>query len=378
VIDEDDLRRLLDEAAAAAPPPGRGPEAVLEAAVGGGEPTPSRRRPRQLLAVAALVAVVVGGVALAERRDDGGQQVADGRGFGAAPSTTAPGGQTGSTAGSVAGTAPGADGATGLASSGATGAAASGAAGAPGAPVDAATTASPPAPAQAPAADTARVVKTGSLDLVIPEGDFAGTVDHITARATGLGGYVAESTTSEAGEAPRGSITVRVPSTAFDQLLTDLRQLGEVEAVTSRGTDVTAQFTDLAARLSALTATSDRFLEVLSGARNVGDIIAVQDRITGVQTDIEVLQGQQRLLEDQAGLGTLAVTLAEPGAEAVVVVEVPERGLGQAWDDARRRFGDGVEGLVAWSGSAAVVLVVGGVLLVVARVAWLRLRRRLV
>ena len=31
-------------------------------------------------------------------------------------------------------------------------------------------------------------------------------------------------------------------------------------------------------------------------------------------------------------LATLAVTLAEPGAEAVVVVEVPERGLAQAWD----------------------------------------------
>lgn len=198
----------------------------------------------------------------------------------------------------------------------------------------------------------------------------------ITATAIGLGGYVAEST--ESGEVPRGTVTVRVPAGSFDQLLVDLRGLGEVNAVTSKGTDVTAQFIDLAARLSALSATRDRFLEVLGEARNVGDIIAVQDRITGVQTEIELLQGQQRLLEDQAGFGTLAITLGEPGAERVVVADEPERGLAQAWGDARRRFGDGVEGIVAWSGSAAVVLIAGLVLLGAGRVAWLRLRRRLV
>ena len=98
------------------------------------------------------------------------------------------------------------------------------------------------------ATDTAKVIRTGSLDLEVREGAFQSTVERITSRTIGLGGYVAEATTSESGDSPSGSITVRVPGDSFDQLLTDLRKLGDVKQVTSKGTDVTAQFTDLAAR----------------------------------------------------------------------------------------------------------------------------------
>ncbi|MGH9275172.1 MAG: DUF4349 domain-containing protein, partial [Acidimicrobiales bacterium] len=228
-----------------------------------------------------------------------------------------------------------------------------------------------------PPVDSARVIKTGSLDLEVREGAFAGTVDRITAQVIGLGGHIAESTTTESSETPSGSIIVRVPAGSFETLLADLRRVGEVKAFSSKGTDVTAQFTDLAARLTALTATRDRLSAVLSEAGNVPDILAVQDRITGVQVEIEQIQGQQRLLEDQTSFATLAITLGEPGSE-IVTVESTNEGLGQAWDDARRRFGDAVEGIVSWSGSAAVVLIVGLILLALSRAAWVGIRRRMV
>lgn len=117
---------------------------------------------------------------------------------------------------------------------------------------------------------------------------------------------------------------------------------------------------------------------MLSEAANVPDILAVQDRITQVQVEIERIQGQQRLLEDQTSFATLAITLGEPGAEILEAESEPDEGLGKAWDDARRRFGDSIESIVSWSGSAAVVLIVGLLLLALSRVAWVGLRRRLV
>ena len=225
--------------------------------------------------------------------------------------------------------------------------------------------------------DSAKVIKTGSLDLEVREGAFDGTVDRITAQTIGLGGYIAESTTSESSDSPSGTIVVRVPENSFETLLADLRKLGEVKAVSSKGTDVTAQFTDLEARLTALRATRDRLATVLSEAENVPDILAVQDRITDVQVQIEQIQGQQAVLKDQTSFGTLAITIGEPGAEVIKVDSEPD-GLGKAWDDARRRFGDSIEGIVSWSGSAAVVLLVGLLLLAFSRVAWVGLRRRMV
>lgn len=366
MITEEDLRRLLADAAESVPPPGRAPHALL-AAVAEQVVTPTRRQPPRLK-IAAMAAVVLAVVALgATLRSDPKQTF---RATGAAidtpsPSTTVPGEGGGDGGANFGGLVPAYSAATsneaekdGLGS----------------APVDLADRGQV---AATQPADSARVIKTGSLDLEVPAGAFNGTVDRITAKTIGLGGYVAESTTSESGDAPSGAITVRVPDESFEQLLSDLRKLGEVQAVSSKGTDVTAQFTDLQARLSALVATRDRLSTVLSEAVNVPDILAVQDRITQVQVEIEQIQGQQRLLEDQTSFGTLAVTLGEPGA-AVAVDATPDEGLGQAWDDARRRFGDSIEALVSWSGSAAVVLIVGLLLLGMVRLAWVGTRRRLV
>ena len=83
--------------------------------------------------------------------------------------------------------------------------------------------------------DSAKVIRTGSLDLEVRDGAFQSTVDRITAQAVGLGGYIAEATTSESGDSPSGAITVRVPGESFDQLLSDLRKLGDVKAVSVQG-----------------------------------------------------------------------------------------------------------------------------------------------
>lgn len=367
MIDEDVLRHLLADAAESAPAPGRAPDALLEA-IAERPTTAAGRRPSRaaIFGVAAGLLVLLAGVgAFLDRPTPRLQQnraaLYD---EGAATATTMAGSQAGPTAaGSVASADEGADRRARLEPG--TEALAPGGGGGGSAGVAALT-------------DTAKVIKTGSVDLEVPARAFEPTVERITSMAVGLGGYVAESITTESGDSPRGTITLRIPASSFDQLVLEVRKLGEVTAVTSKGTDVTAQFTDLAARLSALSATRDRLFEVLRGARNVGDIIAVQDRITGVQTEIEQIQGQQRLLEDQAGFGTLAVTLGEPGAERVQVEDEPDDGLGAAWDEARRRFGDSLEGLVAWSGSAAIVLLVGLVLAILTRLAWTRGRRFLV
>ncbi|MFZ6004970.1 MAG: DUF4349 domain-containing protein [Actinomycetota bacterium] len=374
MIKEDDLRRLLSEAADSVPAPGRAPEALL-ASLGEQAPPRQSRRPsgRRLTAIAAaLLAVVALGGALASTSsdDDSSTFSATGAAIGDGAdedfsTTFGGGGEEGDV--SVAGTGSGAFGGLAEGGAGGTGGGVARDVAAP----------SPVAPIQVgPGVDSAKIVKTGSLDLEVRKGAFDATVARIGAQTTGLGGYIAESTTSESSDTPSGSIVVRVPSDSFETLLAEVRKLGDVKAVSSKGTDVTAQFTDLAARLTALTATRDRLSTVLSEAENVPDILAVQDRITSVQVEIEQLQGQQRLLEDQTSFATLAITLGEPGSDIIEIQN--NEGLGHAWDEARRRFGDSLERIVSWSGSAAVVFIVGLILLVMGRILWIALRRRLV
>lgn len=221
-----------------------------------------------------------------------------------------------------------------------------------------------------------RVVKTADVQVEVGSGRFEASVERISALAVGRGGFVARTETSEGRSAPSGTITVRVPAGDFDAVIVEVRRLGKVVSASSRGQDVTAQYLDVEARLRGLNASRDQILTVLSKANTVGDILAVQERLNAVQVQIEQLQGQQRLLDDQTTFGTIAVHLAEPGAD---LGGAPEReGLAGAWHDARRGFVDGLEAIIRGSGTALILVLSLGAVGLAGRGVWLAARRRMI
>lgn len=238
-----------------------------------------------------------------------------------------------------------------------------------------------PAPAPAPPVDTAKVIKNGTLEIRVAKGTVTESMNRLTALATGLGGYVSDSRTTasaESGAQASATVAVRVPAAAFEQLMAEASKLGDVRSTSTSGQDVTAQFTDIDAQLQALNATRDQFLLVLGQAQNVGDILAVQDRITQVQTQIDQLEGQKRLLTDQTSFGTLSVTLLEPGATAAAPAPADTGSdLGDAWRDAREHFVDGVESIVSASGTVALLAICGGFVLLVSWLVYRRMRLRM-
>jgi hypothetical protein len=234
--------------------------------------------------------------------------------------------------------------------------------------------AAPEAVTPAAPVDSAKVVKNGSVELGVEKGAVPEAITRITGMATGLGGYVADTRTSGGtdGVQASGTVTVRVPAATFEQLLGDVGKLGDVRSTTSSGVDVTAQYTDLDAKIGALQATHDQLLTILTQAQSIPDILAVQDRINQVQGEMDSLKGQRQLLADQATYGTLAVTVLEPGATAAPLSNEHDEGLGDAWDDAKGRFGDAIEWLVRISGTLVVLV---GLALIAVFVTWLVTRR---
>lgn len=352
MIDERELERLLDVAGRAEQPPPDGPAAVVARA--GVPPRPARSvRRRPLLAVGAAAVVAVAVVAGALVLDRAGTER---RALTSAEGDVAPGG-----GGQPSTTIAPSDAALGAATE----------------TDGVAAPSAPPAPAPAPAPGIQpRVVKTGEVDLEVADGRFGPAVERVAALATGAGGFVSATTTLEQSDTPSGSITIRVPAARFEDILTQVRRLGEVRAVTSNGQDVTAQYTDLEARLAALGLARQRLLDLLGRAEAIPDILAVQDRLNATQVEIESLEGQRRVLDDQTSFGTIAVTLAEPGAEDAIVFG-DDDGLGRAWDDAVDGFSDGVEWLVAASGPALLVGLCLAAVFGVFRLSRSALRRRL-
>src|SRR5262249_34850152 len=137
------------------------------------------------------------------------------------------------------------------------------------------------------ASDAAKIVRTATLQVRLRPKTLAGAAAAVKAIADGAGGYVSSSSETEAAANPSAEITIRVPVRTFDAVLTELRKLAGIDKVlglTEHGDDVTAQYTDLQAQVTAETSERNQLLVVLSRAQTIGDILAVRDRINAVQT----------------------------------------------------------------------------------------------
>jgi hypothetical protein len=219
----------------------------------------------------------------------------------------------------------------------------------------------------------AKIEQTGSLTLTVGRGKLNRTVTQLTALAGAYGGFVANSQT-QSGASPSGSVTLQVPVNSFATVLTRAQALGKPSDLATKATDVTGQYVDLQARITALQASRQQYLTILAKATTVGDVLAVQEQIDSIQSQIEQLQGQLQLLTSQTSYSTLTVTLGE-GTPAPPPSPLPESGLVRAWHASIGGFVTGVEGVIRIAGPLLFALLLLGVLLAGGRALWRRYQR---
>ena len=182
-----------------------------------------------------------------------------------------------------------------------------------------------------------RIVRTANVDLEVGEGELNKVVNQATdvvVRAKGI--YVGSSTAVPAGEPASGQVTFRVPVDAFEPVLRQLKGLGTYRGEESSTDDVTTQYVDLTGQLTAWRAQERVYLRLLDRARSVTDVIAVQNQLQQVQSNIERLQGQLKHLEDQSSFSTIVLRLTEPGAGGPAA---PQGRLARAWATAVNGLG---------------------------------------
>jgi hypothetical protein len=227
---------------------------------------------------------------------------------------------------------------------------------------------------------SAKVVTTGSVDLAIGNGSLNSVVSKLTQLTVGDGGFVAKSQLQlgsvAAGSTSYGSLVLQVPQPLFNDLVKHVEEIGKVTSESSTSTDVTGQYVDLQARISALQASRQQYLTILSKATSIGDILSVQNQIDTIQGQIEQLQGQLDLLNSQTTYATLTVSLSQQG-HPVPPPPPPSSGISRAWHDSVNGFTSGFEWLVRIAGRTLFVLVLLAALFVAGRWVWRTSRRRL-
>lgn len=181
-----------------------------------------------------------------------------------------------------------------------------------------------------------KIIYNASLQLTVE--DVSRSFQEVQNIAQGAGGVVASSRFYLDGAKRLATVTIRVPVTAYNDVLGQLRRLAlEVEHETSSANDVTEEYTDLSARLRNLEATEAQYLAFLGQAKNVAEVLQVQDRINATRQEIERVKGRMQLLERLTDLATIQVNMqpeaaAKPDATSWSVAQVFE----DAWESSLR------------------------------------------
>ena len=198
-----------------------------------------------------------------------------------------------------------------------------------------------------------KVIKDASLSVVVK--DPEASMKAISALAEQLGGYVVSSSTSQSNYGPNnislpsGSISIRIPAKKLNDVLEQIKKDAvEVTSENISGQDVTDQYVDLTSRLTAKQAAEKKLTEIMEAAEKTEDVMAVYAQLQQVQSDIEVLKGQIKYIDQSAAMSSVNVYLA--AEESIQPIQIgpwkPEGAAKQAVEDLVYFFQNFVEFLI--------------------------------
>ncbi|MFN2611357.1 MAG: DUF4349 domain-containing protein [Actinomycetota bacterium] len=166
------------------------------------------------------------------------------------------------------------------------------------------------------------MVRSAQVTLEVPRAEFTEAVSRTRSVADKFKGYVADSSITVQGrKATSGTLTIRVPSDRFREAIEAVRQLGHVKQEQESGRDLTDRFVDSEARLRHAKAEEVTYLKLLAEAKNVGEVVQVQEKISGVQLEIEQVQGQLTQVNDSVAFASLTIHIFQPGGTATTQLD---------------------------------------------------------
>jgi hypothetical protein len=202
-----------------------------------------------------------------------------------------------------------------------------------------------------------------SLDVVDAEKAFK-DCEILVAK---YGGFVAQSSLQKSDTQVLATAVLRVPAARVTELMNGLAGLGTVTSRSSGSEDITSQYIDIQARLKVLRAEEEQLVGFLKKATNIKDMLAVQEQLRSVRTQIEQYEGQQRYMDNATSLATVTAQLVQT-TEAFVA----PRGFGSAFVQSLARFGHGLAAFWTWFGGSVVFIAFYGLLILA--LAWIVLR----
>jgi len=213
--------------------------------------------------------------------------------------------------------------------------------------------------------------------------EFDAYLQAVEAKTAALGGHVHSKQTGDNGYSGssmqptrQASLVLRIPAQALDEFKGSLSSLGKVTSIDESVRDETMSYNDTAAHIEALEVERDALLGLMANAKDLKDLIMLQERVTDVRRQLNSLEGQLRLLNDQVALSTVTLTVTEVAKLTPEPEPAPEGYFARTWTGFKNSVVSVVRGVGGFLSGLVIALPYLVVIGVPAAVIFVLLRRR--
>lgn len=169
-------------------------------------------------------------------------------------------------------------------------------------------------------------IKKAFVDL--ETSDFSQTSDSLREITTSAGGYIQNYEvrvydTSQERQLKTGTIVMRIPKENYDDVLSRVRGVARLISVSMNEEDVSAEYYDTLARRTTLESEEERLIAMIDKTKEVGDLLALEQRMSEVRLQIELLDRRAKVIDSEVSMSTITVNLNETttGEKLIVVPE---------------------------------------------------------
>ncbi len=160
-----------------------------------------------------------------------------------------------------------------------------------------------------------KIIKNKSMDVQTT--DLDAFISELKKQVSAMGGYVENSSNYKSS----ADFTVRIPADNYDAFSTVVGNLGTVTFENEYIDDVTSQYIDIEARLTALRSEQESYLRLMERAETVEEILQIQSYLSNVNYQIESYTAQLNAMKSKISYSTIRLSIVE----VVRVADVTEK-----------------------------------------------------
>ncbi len=153
-----------------------------------------------------------------------------------------------------------------------------------------------------------KIIKSG--DMTIEVADIKTAQEKIQNFVKNNKAYIQNERFSNAETQTTLSMEIRIPNQNFDNLINSFSdEIGSISEKNIRVQDVTEEYTDVSIRLKNKLAYLEKYRDLLKHSASTKDLLEIQEKIRGLEEEIESSEGRLRYIDDQVNYSTLDLTL---------------------------------------------------------------------